>query len=73
MKKQILNLGKALNKVEQKEINGGGLPKTNNHCLHKTDCEPHEACTSKITFISTGSDAGSTTFEYGYCVTIMHD
>ncbi len=23
MKKQILNLGKALNKVEQKEVNGG--------------------------------------------------
>ena len=25
MKKQILNLGKALNKAEQKEINGGGF------------------------------------------------
>ncbi len=24
MKKQILNLGKALNKAEQKEVNGGG-------------------------------------------------
>ncbi|CAL2087607.1 protein of unknown function [Tenacibaculum sp. 190524A02b] len=26
MKKQILNLGKSLNKVEQKLINGGGAP-----------------------------------------------
>ncbi|MFY0629885.1 MAG: hypothetical protein JXR05_05850 [Flavobacteriaceae bacterium] len=26
MKKQILNIGKALNKAEQKTINGGGRP-----------------------------------------------
>ncbi|MEX6626210.1 hypothetical protein [Tenacibaculum salmonis] len=26
MKKSILNLGKALNKAEQKNVNGGGLP-----------------------------------------------
>lgn len=25
MKKQILNIGKALNRVEQKQINGGGI------------------------------------------------
>ena len=27
MKKQFLNLGKALNKAEQKSINGGGGPR----------------------------------------------
>ncbi|WP_408028096.1 hypothetical protein [Tenacibaculum litoreum] len=35
MKKSILNLGKTLNKVQQREINGGGnLPYTNSR-----DCE----------------------------------
>ena len=35
MKKQILNLGKALNKAEQKTINGG-----------KKQCETHNQCGS---------------------------
>ena len=34
MKKQILNLGKALNKAEQKSINGGA----------HTYCEEHNEC-----------------------------
>ncbi len=36
MKKQILNLGKTLNKAEQKEINGGlGIfCKHDGHCAH---------------------------------------
>ena len=36
MKKQILNLGKALNKAEQKSINGGfGIfCKHDGHCAH---------------------------------------
>ena len=33
MTKQILNLGKILNKAEQKEINGGRC-KTNDDCAH---------------------------------------
>lgn len=32
MKKQILNLGKNLNKQEQKQINGGGRPTLNLCC-----------------------------------------
>jgi len=37
MKKQILNLGKALNKGEQKSINGGGY----GSCLTENDCRLH--------------------------------
>ncbi len=33
MKKSILNLGKALNKAEQKTINGGGWPTNEKDCL----------------------------------------
>jgi len=40
MKKQFLNLGKALNKAEQKQINGGL------HELKFDDGEPCSACTS---------------------------
>jgi hypothetical protein len=48
MKKSILNLGKALNKAEQKEINGGGfgkpapcggtggMPVASEHCAMQT-------------------------------------
>ncbi len=32
MKKQILNFGKALNKAEQKEINGGWIPDLSQIC-----------------------------------------
>jgi len=33
MKKSILNLGKALNRAEQKEVNGGGFwPRTEKEC-----------------------------------------
>jgi hypothetical protein len=39
MKKQILNLGKALNKAEQKSINGGiGHPPTLGPCQYLTNC-----------------------------------
>ena len=37
MKKQFLNLGKALNKAEQKEINGGKFPPM---CIKDSDCLP---------------------------------
>ena len=33
MKKQILNLGKTLNKLEQRSINGGFSP-----CISESDC-----------------------------------
>ncbi|MCT4699662.1 hypothetical protein [Tenacibaculum haliotis] len=36
MKKQILNLGKALNKAEQKEINGGGTCSAHIPCGHES-------------------------------------
>ena len=38
MKKSILNLGKALNKVEQKEINGG--KRLAPQCSSDSDCNP---------------------------------
>ena len=41
MKKQFLNLGKALNKAEQKEINGGGFP-----CISRCDL-PLNCCDSE--------------------------
>ncbi len=40
MKKQILNLGKALNKAEQKQINGGYM----GQCLSNEDCDFNEIC-----------------------------
>ena len=40
MKKQILNLGKALNKAEQKQINGGYMPE----CYTNEDCNQGEVC-----------------------------
>ncbi|MBL4642627.1 MAG: hypothetical protein JKY44_03440 [Flavobacteriaceae bacterium] len=40
MKKQILNLGKALNKAEQKEINGGYMPR----CYDGETCAPGYFC-----------------------------
>ena len=40
MKKQILNLGKALNKAEQKEINGGYMPR----CYDADSCGPGYFC-----------------------------
>jgi hypothetical protein len=39
MKKSILNLGKALNKVEQKSINGGKAQCDRDHA-----CGPTETC-----------------------------
>jgi hypothetical protein len=41
--KQILNLGKALNKAEQKLINGG-LKEPRNECETHDDCYGHELC-----------------------------
>ncbi len=44
MKKSILNLGKALNKIEQKTINGGGnecsSPSAKFLCMTQGICEP---------------------------------
>ncbi|TYQ00343.1 hypothetical protein C7447_101955 [Tenacibaculum adriaticum] len=40
MKKQILNLGKALNKAEQKKINGGRPIK----CYSNPNCPPYGCC-----------------------------
>ncbi len=40
MKKQILNLGKALNKTEQKTINGGG----HGGCWVNEDCFAGQYC-----------------------------
>jgi len=40
MKKQILNLGKSLNKAEQKTINGGGGA----GCLYDYECKPGHGC-----------------------------
>ena len=43
MKKQILNLGKALNKAEQKSINGGVTRPFNGTCLSIV-CHPDDNC-----------------------------
>jgi hypothetical protein len=52
MKKQILNLGKALSKADQKEINGGGIPpgwcrrtngNTGQSCNNHSDCTVNAA------------------------------
>ncbi len=56
MKKQILNIGKALNKVEQKQINGGlrYCVVGSTHCT----CPPGEFCKST-------NSSGS-----GYCIVL---
>ncbi len=36
MKKQILNLGKTLNRIQQKEINGGYVPTPYQFCCTRT-------------------------------------
>ncbi|MFT7900637.1 hypothetical protein VBY74_11715 [Tenacibaculum ascidiaceicola] len=41
MKKQILILGKSLNKIEQKTIKGGN---TGAFCYTSKDCGPDEGC-----------------------------
>jgi len=40
MKKSILKIGKALNKAEQKQINGG----YERECLDQEDCDPGYLC-----------------------------
>ena len=53
MKKQILNLGKALNKAEQKQINGGYAPE----CLSDEDCDQDSHCDlSKALCINPNTD-----------------
>jgi len=42
MKKQLLNLGKGLNKIEQKEINGGGGGHA--FCGVFSDCPAGQGC-----------------------------
>jgi len=44
MKKSILNLGKALNKAEQKKINGGLLI----NCYDNPTCPPYNAVACAI-------------------------
>ena len=44
MKKSILNLGKALNKAEQKEINGG----KHESCLTHVDCPAGQGCCPEL-------------------------
>ena len=43
MKKQILNIGKVLNKAEQKLINGGGGHEPE-FCESNEDCSPGLGC-----------------------------
>ena len=43
MKKQILNIGKALNKAEQRNINGGGRHEPE-LCESNQDCSPGLGC-----------------------------
>ncbi len=43
MKKQILNLGKALSKAEQKSINGGAL-KCSDQCSTDSQCGAGNEC-----------------------------
>lgn len=44
MKKQFLNLGKALNKAEQKVINGGNVP---GMCVDNCNCGYGTTCAQK--------------------------
>ncbi len=50
MKKQILNIGNALNKAEQKEINGGKVPfpggctDSNKPCNGNHECGKGQGC-----------------------------
>ncbi|TCI94218.1 hypothetical protein [Tenacibaculum sp. M341] len=53
MKKSILNLGKLLNKTEQKNINGGG----NAFCNDNGDCDSGYFCDNYIC-VSDGSNDG---------------
>ncbi len=46
MKKQILNLGKLLNKKQQKQINGGFLGGEN--CISDGDCQKGFICNCSI-------------------------
>ena len=46
MKKSILNLGKALNKTEQKNINGQGI--NSQECGELSICGAEETCCSGI-------------------------
>jgi hypothetical protein len=41
MKKSILNFGKALNKAEQRTINGG-----RKHCTNHSQCSANQCCQS---------------------------
>ena len=72
MKKQILNLGKALSKVEQKSINGGaagseGWCSEANNNTENCDCDASHPCNSGYTCEPNNNpDEGSTL--YGTCV-----
>ncbi|MBE0423711.1 MAG: hypothetical protein IBX66_07215 [Lutibacter sp.] len=47
MKKQFLNLGKALNKAEQKQIFGGELPISDGWCVPSCNCGYGTTCKQK--------------------------
>ena len=51
MKKSILNIGKALNKAEQKEINGGRrLASGPCSCTQTSDCAPTPGICGEVCF-----------------------
>ena len=61
MKKQILNLGKALNKAEQKSINGGlvmpggGTVGSGSLCVAVGAKYPHQKCIEGLTCKGNGT------------------
>ncbi|MEQ6125293.1 hypothetical protein AAON49_13880 [Pseudotenacibaculum sp. MALMAid0570] len=63
MKKSILNIGTALNKKEQKQINGGGPPIDVGSCATLSWC--NSTCDGEcIACISNGSITGFACFGY---------
>ncbi len=70
MKKQILNLGKALNKIEQKQINGGAAGSegwcSETNSSENCDCDVNHPCDASYTCVPNNDpDEGST--GYGTC------
>ncbi len=63
MKKQILNLGKALNKAEQKQINGGRMDE--GWCVETGQCSSDSQCPDSTPFM------GQT--KKGYCKSVSCD
>ncbi|KAB1159546.1 hypothetical protein F7018_04340 [Tenacibaculum aiptasiae] len=69
MKKSILNIGKALNKAEQKLINGGtGINYA--QCLNHSDCPSGYRCVDKY---NNPDLAGAPQYSPGYCIVLEVD